>query len=373
MLSPSDLLVQDQRRRELIARVARDRLAEGARVASARPPIAGALRGGWWRGPDPRGRLALPALLLAILCWGSSAVVGKIALAEFPPLTLAWLRFAVALLVLLPLARWLGSRPAFGRLPALLGLTGFAVFFGLHNLGLSATSAVNAALILDGGIPALIALLGAVVLGERLGRWRWLGIVTALAGVVVVTLAGKDGGPRSLGHGDLLMLASALCWAVYVILGKAAFATRGALAMVTGSTIYGAAFLTPVALIEFATVGVRWPTGEGVLAVLFLGIGCSGLTFVLLGFALARMRASEVAAWETLTPLIGVATAALVLDEPLVAAQLAGAALVVAGIVVASGAVGVAARRLPRPSLGRPLVGAPGTAAERPGPVMVGD
>src|SRR3954466_8047317 len=113
------------------------------------------------------------ALGLASLLWGTADVAGKLALDAIPPATLAALRFAVALAILWPLARWRGEPRVPARTTAPLGLLGVALTFIFQNLGLERTSAMNASL-LQGAVPVLTLLLAAMFLGERLAPRRML-------------------------------------------------------------------------------------------------------------------------------------------------------------------------------------------------------
>jgi drug/metabolite transporter (DMT)-like permease len=286
--------------------------------------------------------LAVPAILLATLLWGVSTSVAKLALDEWPPLAQAWFRFAVALVVLIPLCHLSRHRVALGRLPALLGFTGIALFYALHNLGLHATSAVNASLILDGGTPALTLGFGAILLDERPRRIPLIGLMTSLIGVGGVVLAAGPGGFGAVGQGDLLMLTSAALWGLYSVVGKVTLADQGVLPVITGSTIYGVLFLTPAALFEMSLVGPPRVTAQGTSLVLFLGLGCSALAYLLFGHALTHLSAWQVASWTTLMPLVGVVAAALLLREPILIAQIAGGALILLGVMMTS-------RRVPRP------------------------
>jgi drug/metabolite transporter (DMT)-like permease len=98
-------------------------------------PLVGVLAKGLL--PRPRtATLAVMAMTGAALLWGTSFVAAKAVLAEVPPTTLALLRFAIAAIVLVPLARRGGSRPALGRRGASLGLSGIALFYVCENAGL---------------------------------------------------------------------------------------------------------------------------------------------------------------------------------------------------------------------------------------------
>lgn len=274
------------------------------------------------------------ALVLASLLWGTADVAGKVALDAIPPATLAALRFGVALAILWPLARWRGGSWVSPRVPIRitlpLGVLGVTFTFLLQNLGLERTSATNASL-LQGAAPAVTLLLAAAVLGEHLGTRRIAGVVAAMAGVAVVTLSG-GGGVRTPGLGDGLVLASTVCFAAFVVLGRRAFPVYGTLPVLAGMAGWGTAALLPVAVAETwltrpATIG----PGEMAL-VLYLGAGCSALTYALWGYALRHLEAVRAATFDTLIPVVGIGAAVLVLREAPLLWHVAGGALVVAGV-----------------------------------------
>jgi drug/metabolite transporter (DMT)-like permease len=268
---------------------------------------------------------------------------------------LAALRFAVALAILCPLARWRGAPSAPLRVTAPLGLLGVALTFLLQNLGLARTTATNASL-LQGAAPVLTLLLAAVVLGEGLGPRRIAAIAAAIAGVVVVTLA-AGGGVHVPGLGDALVLVSAACFAAFGVLGRRAFPAYGTLPVLAGMAAWGTAALLPAAVTEFMLTG---PTSlaaigaEHVALVLYLGIGCSVLTYALWGYALRHIKAGCAAIFDTLILLVGVAAAVLVLRETLLPWHLVGGALVVAGVGMAAGEIRPAAAIVNTPFVNAP-------------------
>ena len=135
--------------------------------------------------------------------------------------------------------------------------------------------------------------------------------------------------------GDGPILASTLGFAVYAV-ARRAVAGGDALALVTGSTCYGLLFLLPATAIELAVSGAAAPTAGDLLRLAYLGAGASALAFVLWGYGLTHLEAGQAAAFTNLNPLVGVAVAALVLAEPISAAQLGGAALVLGGVWLAT-------------------------------------
>ena len=303
-----------------------------AAVTSLIPPLT--IRMTYGR-PSPR-TLAVLALVGANAIWGGSAVASKAVLSHLPPLTLACLRVAIALAVLAPLVAHDGGRPTRGYPTALLGLTGVALFCVFQNVGLRDASAANTALI-NGGIPVLTALLAAVLLGERLGGRRLAGLLVSGGGVAAIVLLGTGATLGASSLGNLLAVAGAVSFAVYAVLGRRTFDAGNALAIVAGSTRYGLLFLLPGAGLELATVGVGPLTMSDVLLLLYLGVGCSALAFVLCGYGLARLDAGQGAVFGNLKPVVGVMLAVALLGESLTPGQLGGGALVLLGVGLASG------------------------------------
>jgi drug/metabolite transporter (DMT)-like permease len=217
----------------------------------------------------------------------------------------------------------------------LLGLTGVALFCAGQNLGLRYASAGTTAL-LNGAIPAFTMLLAMAFLGERLCGWRVAGLLISLAGVAVLVLRGSTGFPGAAALGNLLPLASAVGFAAFAVLGRRVFDGGNALAVVAGSTRYGLLILLPGAFIELVTGGLGPVTALDAMLLLYLGIGCSALAFVLGGHGLAHLEAGHGAAFGNIKSLIGVALAVALLGEPVTGIQLGSGALVLLGVGVAS-------------------------------------
>ena len=283
--------------------------------------------------PSPR-TLAVLAVVGANALWGTSFVASQLALDRVPPLTLACLRVAIALAILWPLSHRAGDRPAFGRAPALLGLTGVALFSLLGNVGLRHADATDAAL-LHGAVPVLTALLAVPVLGERLGARRLTGALASLGGVAVIVSLGPGPGLGAAALGNALLLGSALSVAAYLVLGRRCFASSALLPLLTGSTAFGLLVLLPAAAVELAVVGAEPPTPRDLLLLLYLGAGCSALAFVFRAHGLRHLEAGQVAAYGNLKLPVGVTLAAVLLGESLSVGQLGGGALVLAGVWLA--------------------------------------
>ena len=162
-----------------------------------------------------------------------------------PPLLVLELREAIAAAVLLAVA-WRGhalwlARRDWLRMAA-VGIVGCTVSIGFQLAGTAAAGAALGSLV-TASSPILIAILGAVVLQERVPRRRWAAIATATAGVVVI-VGTPAGGPRAV-EGVLLLLVAAASWALYTIGSRQLLDRYPAVTLVTWATVAGAVTTCP--------------------------------------------------------------------------------------------------------------------------------
>ena len=286
----------------------------------------------WTVPPLPVRAVALLAVIGATIIWGSSSVVTKIALTDVPPTLLAFARLALAYLILRLLVARSRGRPARGPLPALLGLTGFAGFVLLRNLGLGAAPASHGSLIEGGATPALGMLLALALLAERPSTRRLTGMVASLAGVGIAVLPGIEGSMSASLGSDSVLLAGTSCFALYTVLGRRACAEGGSLGVVVGAMRYGLLILAPFALAELVVTGAPTLTPVALCALIYLGVACSGAAYALWGYGLSHLPAGQVALLSNLELVCGIVVAAGLAGEAFTPLQIGGAALVLAGI-----------------------------------------
>lgn len=274
--------------------------------------------------------------------WGASFVAVKEALREIAPATVVWLRFAIgiAVLAVAVTARGQFRLPRPGDLPyfALLGFLGVTLHHWLQSNGLLTAQASTSAWIIT-TIPIFAALLGWLLLRERLGRTGVLGIALAAAGVLLVVsrgelgtlLQGDFGAP-----GDMLILLSAPNWAVFTVLSRRSLKDHPAARMMFFVMALGwlGTFIPLFAgpgLADVARLTLR-----GWLAVLFLGLACTGLGYIFWYDALETLPVSRVTVLQYLQPLVAMAVAIAIGQESFVPITLAGGAVIVAGVWLVS-------------------------------------
>jgi drug/metabolite transporter (DMT)-like permease len=285
---------------------------------------------------------AYAAALGMTVAFGLSFVATKYALRGFEPLLVALLRFTIAgaflwLVWRLRSRRERVTRRELSRLAA-LGFVSLTLYFSLETSGIARTSASKASVIIA-TIPIFVAVLGALVLGERAGARRWVGIALSFAGVAALVRlgGGEDGGTLT---GDLLVLGAALTAAVYNLMARRMLATRSALYVTAFQNLFGALFMLPLAAIEALLIGVRTPTSSAWLGVAYLSFFSSVLAFLLLNYAFRFIEATRVAVFVNLTPVIAVAAAYALLGERFTVGQAVAALVVVAGVWVANTGAG---------------------------------
>ena len=278
----------------------------------------------------------LSATVLGILIWSTSFVGTKMAFASFPPLTLGALRFVVASLLLggIVLLRRQFVLPAKGDLGllALSGFLGITLYFAMENVGVSMTSASNAALIVA-SYPAITILLERMIYGTRISRLKCFGIAIAIVGVYIISReAGSEGGGDRRLLGNIILIATGIVWAFYN------FATRKVVNKYSGvtvsfyQTVAGTAFFLPFCLLETD----QWakPTAASLLVLVYLGIFCSVAGFMLYNYGLRQLPVATAITLLNLVPVFGVLFSVLILGEEIRADRLAGGVLVIVGVLI---------------------------------------
>jgi drug/metabolite transporter (DMT)-like permease len=246
-------------------------------------------------------------------------------------------RFTLAALVLLALARWRGEALPRGRKAVqlfLLGAIGYVVESACYFAALTRISAGLTALLLY-AYPALVVLLSAVLARRAPGRVPAVCVVVATVGTAL-TIGPVAGGQWT---GVLLGLAAAVAYSTYivvsarVVVGVGPFATS-AVVMAGAALVYdGYAGVTGAALPS---------TGEAWWAV--LGVALLGTVVAVTAFfwALELLGPADTAVISTFEPVVSVVAGALVLGESLTVLQLAGGALVLTAVAVLARSPGTA-------------------------------
>jgi drug/metabolite transporter (DMT)-like permease len=288
----------------------------------------------------PKHRL-LPTLsaLFAVIIWGGTFIATKVALREVSPATIVWIRFGIGVIVLgiTVFARKQFALPAKSDLAylALLGFIGVTFHQWLQATGLQTARATTTAWIVA-TIPVFTALLGWMVLKEKMGWVRVSGIVIAALGVLLIVSEGNlntlfNGETGTIG--DLLILISALNWAAYTILSRRELARHPAARMMFYVMLFGWLF-SCIWIFGFGPGLTELPrfTALGWTSILVLGIFGSGLAYIAWYDALQEIPASQLGVFINIEPLVTTLLAVPMLNEPITLLTLLGGAIIILGV-----------------------------------------
>jgi drug/metabolite transporter (DMT)-like permease len=277
-------------------------------------------------------------VLFAVVVWGASFIATKIGVQDVTPITVVWLRFGmgVPILGIAVITRREFAWPTKNEWAyfALLGFLGITWHQWLQSTGLVTAQASTTAWIVA-TTPIFMALLGWLVLKEKLTIIQVGGIGLAAMGVLMVVsegdLASVVGGYFGT-PGDFLIMLSAPNWAIFSTLSRRGLQKHPASLMMFYVMTFGWLFSS----IGFFAGGnlsqISKLSGNGWIGVAFLGIFCSGLAYIAWYDGLQAIAASQVGSFLYLEPLVAVIVAAAILSEPVTWASLAGGAVILVGV-----------------------------------------
>ena len=277
----------------------------------------------------------------AVVLWGATPIVTKLAVAEIDPLAVGLLRTLLAAAVALPLIVLGRLKPPASRAGraylAVSALGGFVIFPLLFSLGIARTTAGHGALLL-GVLPVLTGLIAAL-LERRVpgGRW-WLGCAVALAGTAVLVgerfdLSLSDGSTL----GNLLVLGSAVAAAAGYVTGARAAREAGTWPVTLWGLVLGSIALLPVLPFVLAPDNLAGVGATAWTAVIYLALASSIVAYAAWYWALGRGGIGRTGLAQFVQPLVGLVLAVVLLGEALSGGMMLAAALILAGVALARG------------------------------------
>ncbi|MCD6473865.1 MAG: DMT family transporter [Thermoplasmata archaeon] len=275
------------------------------------------------------------AILVSIvaLIWGGSFIAVKIGVEDISPIILAFFRFAIAsplMFFIMALRKKIVKiSPADIPMLLVLSLTGVTLLYILQFTGIKYTSATNSALLINTNV-LFIAIFSWIFLKEEFSYRKIMGVLLSFIGVVFVISKGSFSISPSI-KGDILILLSALCWAIYSIVGKKLLEKYDSLSLTTYTFIIGTFLFIPFIYHDVWSVKI---STEGWAVILYLAILCSVFAYVAWYYALEKAEATEVAIFLNLIPLFAMLLAHLVLKERITILTLIGASFIIYGIYI---------------------------------------
>ena len=294
-------------------------------------------------------------LVVPPLMWAGNAVVGRLVQGTIPPITFNFLRWTLALALLLPLAVWVLRRGSGlgSHLPrfALLGLLGVGLYNALQYQALKTSTPINVTLV-AASTPIWMLLMGRLCYGVDVSRRATLGALLSLAGVATVLTRGDLGNLQRLQWvpGDGWMLLASLTWAWYSWLlvrppagGDPTAIKADWAAFLVAQIVMGLGWSGLMTAAEWGwllhqgqAVGAlvwSWPL---LAALVFVAVGPSVLAYRCWGIGVARVGPSVAGFFANLTPLFAALMSALLLGETPRLHHALGFVLIVGGILLSA-------------------------------------
>src|SRR5258707_357451 len=284
-----------------------------------------------------------PYLLLCItaLCWAGNAIVGRLAAGHIPPVTLSFLRWALAFLLILPFAwkhmvrDWAAIRGDLGTMIVRSG-SGIGAFHTLQYWALEHTQALNT-LLLQSAAPLVVALWSLILLGVRLTLAQACGVLLSLAGVLVILLHGDLTTLKNIdfNKGDLIFTVALVIFALYSVLSLKRPAIHG-LSFVAFTFGCGAACLIPLFIWELSARPSMAIDTANLLTLFYVALFPSTLAYLCFNRGVQLIGANRAAPFFHVVPVFGTVMSIVFLGEHPQVFQFLGFALVLTGVFVAS-------------------------------------
>ncbi|HJW50033.1 MAG TPA: DMT family transporter, partial [Candidatus Limnocylindria bacterium] len=294
---------------------------------------------GYDRAITPGQRLlTIAAYVTVALCWSGSWTAGKLGVEAIPPLELSSIRFAIAGVLMLAIARVTGAPLGLAKLPLVVLAAAFGIFGynALVFVALTMTPASDGALIVPTINPVLTVLFASFI-GERLTANKLVGLAIATLGALVVIAAATGltfTGERLVG--DLLLLGGAACWSVYAVLGSITTRHGSPLGVTAVACLAGAAMLFPLGFLEHGYADVpSWPLTAW-LNIAYLVVFATIIGFVLFYWAVRRFGAGMASMVSYLVPIFALIQAVTILDEHPEPLEIVGGGIILVGVRVAT-------------------------------------
>lgn len=281
-------------------------------------------------------------LCLASLSWALNPIIGRAVRDLVSPSSLAFWRWTVAFLCVLPFAwrhlkdDWPTLRHSWLFL-TLLGFFGVGLFSYIVYVALQYTTATNN-LLLQSIMPIMTLVMPAVLFGERLRPLLALGAVLSFAGIMWIVTKGHpfDLQGSAINRGDLLSITGVFLYSVYATFLRKVPAVHHLTLLAALFAIGAGSMAVPYAA-KLASNGVLMPPVEVVAAILYVGVFPSLVAYGLFNRAVVLIGSVRAGIYMNLPPVFGVALAVPLLGEELGLYHLVGAVMIIIAIAISRG------------------------------------
>lgn len=279
--------------------------------------------------------------IAATIIWSGNFIVARDLSDEIAPLTLAFWRWVVAILALLPFAIkpllaqkvWIKVNIVYLSIVSLFGVTLFnsLIYYASHS-----SSAINLSLIAI-TFPIFILVLSRIFLAEAISWNKLAGIGLVAAGILLLISKGELSvlAELTFAQGDIWMLIASLIFAIYSMLLRQKPEGISVPAFQLASFIVGLVFLFPFYLVELYFIPTKNLEGSVIMSILYVGIFASLLAFILWNKAISIIGAINAGMVYYSLPIFSGVLAIVILDEAVTSLHLYSTLLVLLGILLA--------------------------------------
>jgi len=281
-------------------------------------------------------------LILTMLIWGAAWPVGRLLAEGLPTVSIAVIRYVIVVPVLLLILRlregaihirreWIPTLVLLG----LLSTTLYQIFF-LYGVKYAAASDDS---IVIGASPVMIGVLASVYAQERLTRWKILGLLVGLSGVVLIGFLSPNPGVLNRPLGLRLVFFGALSYALYTILLRR-FVKKtnsnqdgvhvSSLSINSWMAVFGLLFLAPFTIVE-QPWNYAW-SRDSWIGILYLALLSTIVGYYLYIEGVTKIGAGRASVFSNLVPVFGVLTGALILQEAVSIWTVVSLALIMTGV-----------------------------------------
>ncbi|MFM6970579.1 MAG: DMT family transporter [Sediminibacterium sp.] len=280
---------------------------------------------------------------IAAVIWAGNFVIARGVNQQIAPITLAFFRWSLATILMLPIAlkKFRSEIHILKKHKSYLfwvALTGITLFNTCLYISGHYTTAINMALISTTSSPIFATTLAILFIGERINKYRFMGMIVCLSGVLLLISKGSLQTLLSFTFslGDLWALAGAFSFSVYNVLVRKKPATISATTFLLAIFGLGTMLILPGFLLEQTSAApIVWNKAL-VMSLIYLGAGTSVISFLCWNAAIKRIGAGTTVLFGNLIPIISTIEAVVFLNEPFQQIHMISAGIVIAGLILAN-------------------------------------
>lgn len=277
------------------------------------------------------------AIISVCIFWGFSFISTKLCLQWFSPFALAFYRFFIASIILLIAVLVKEKSLKIDKCDifkfVIMGFTGVFLYFTFENTALKMLSASLASLILA-ALPAFALIADFIVFKKKFTKAKTLSVIISMLGVGLVVGFNSNENSSSLVLGIILLVLSLISWIIFSYISMPLQNKYSSLKATFYQTIFGALFF--LIALPFSFSNLDGFNAIGIINLLFLGIICSAICYLLYNYAIKHLNIVVSCIFINLMPIITVIASIIILDESINLVQILGSILIIGSVFIVS-------------------------------------